>query len=117
MKALHNISYGLFVITAKGEKQNGAIINTCIQVASSPDLISVAINKNNFTTEIIEKTGEFNVSILDETVDFETIKQFGFCSGRDVYKFEKFDFLCYFLCYIFFIFHISIFFIIFSFFW
>ena len=90
MKALFNITYGLFVLTAKTNKHNGCIINTLQQVTSSPDKISITINKNNHTTKMIEKSGVFNVSILDMTTSFDIIKQFGFSSGKDVNKFESF---------------------------
>lgn len=35
-----------------------------------------------------KKSGVFTLSMLDQTVTFETIKHFGFQSGRDVDKFE-----------------------------
>ena len=44
----------------------------------------------NLTREIIEKTGVFNVSVLTEDVDFDTVRRFGMQSGRDVDKFEGF---------------------------
>lgn len=90
MKAVYNIPYGVYVLTAKDKKQNGCIINTLCQVTSSPCKISVTVNKENYTTEIIEKTGEFNVSILDMTTSFDIIKHFGFQSGRNVNKFDGF---------------------------
>ena len=71
MKALYNITYGLYVLTAKDKKHNGCIINTLIQVTSVPNQISITVNKDNYTTKMIEKTGEFNVSILDKNVNFE----------------------------------------------
>ena len=90
MKAIFNIPYGLYVVTTKNEKYNGCIINTLQQVTSTPTQISITINKDNFTTKMIQETGEFNVSILDTTTDFELIKHFGFSSGKDTNKFENF---------------------------
>ena len=82
-------SYGLFVLTARdGEKDNGCIINTAIQITEKPFRISVAVNKANLTCEMISKTGEFNISILAESVPFSVFQQFGFRSGRDADKFE-----------------------------
>ena len=91
MNALYNIPYGVYVLTARDEKNNGCIINTLVQVTSNPARISITINKDNFTTKMIEKTGMFNVSILDTTTDFETIKRFGFASGKDTDKFKNFE--------------------------
>ena len=91
MKAVYNISYGLYVLTAKSDKHNGCITNTLCQVTTSPNRVTVTLNKQNYTTELVQKTGRFNVSILDESCDFDMIKHFGFASGRDVDKFENFS--------------------------
>lgn len=91
MRAIHNIPYGLYVLTVKGERFNGCIINTLQQVTSNPEKISITVNKENFTTKIIEETKEFNVSILDMSTTFDVIKKFGFASGKDVDKFESFQ--------------------------
>ena len=90
MKALHNISYGLYVLTAKTLNPNGCIINTLIQLTSSPKQVAITVNKENFTTKMIEETGVFNVSILDETTSFDLIKHFGFISGKSSDKFLNF---------------------------
>lgn len=88
---LFNIQYGLFVITTKdGDRDNGCISNTVAQVTAQPNRISVALNKSNFTTELIQKSGRFTASILSEAADFELFKHFGFQSGRTVNKFADF---------------------------
>lgn len=90
--AMYKLSYGLFVLSAKnGEKDNGCIVNTVQQVTTSPNRILVAVNKGNFTHDMIMETGTFNVSILSKEATFDTFKHFGFQSGRDVDKLEKFD--------------------------
>lgn len=87
--AMFQLSYGLFVLSAKdGKKDNGCIVNTVQQVTTSPNRILVAVNKGNYTHDMIMKTGEFNASILSEDADFEIFKHFGFQSGRDVNKME-----------------------------
>ncbi|MEE1313118.1 MAG: flavin reductase [Lachnospiraceae bacterium] len=87
-KAMFKIGYGLYILTAKdGEKDNGCVINTAMQVTSTPNRISVTVNKNNYTHDIIMKTGVFNVSILSQKATFDVFKHFGFQSGRDVDKF------------------------------
>ena len=91
MKAMYKLSYGLFVLTAKrGEKDNGCITNTAIQVTSEPNRISIAVNKANYTHNMVLETGKFNVSIISEKADFDLFKHFGFQSGRDVDKFADF---------------------------
>lgn len=90
MKAVYNISYGLYILTAKDEKMNGCVINTLCQVTTSPNRVVITVNKDNLTTSIIQKTKRFNVSILDATTKFELISHFGFQSGKNVDKFESF---------------------------
>ncbi len=87
-KALFNLSYGVFMLSTKsGEIANGCITNTCMQVANSPTRIAISVLNANYTCELIKKSGVFALSILDQTCTFETIKHFGFQSGRDVNKF------------------------------
>lgn len=88
MSAMFKISYGLFILSAKeGEKDNGCIINTAMQVTQDPKQVSICVNKENYTCGMIERTGEFNLSILSEEADFEVFKHFGFRSGKDTEKF------------------------------
>ena len=91
MNVMFNISYGLYILSAKTEKANGCVINALSQVTSTPNRIMIAINKNNFTTSKILKTKKFNVSILSEEANFDLIKRFGFASGKDTDKFEDFN--------------------------
>lgn len=90
MRALYNISYGIYILSAKDKKHNACVINTLIQVTSNPERVSITVNKDNYTTKMIEKTGVFNVSILDQTTSFDLIKRFGFASGKNVDKFDGF---------------------------
>ena len=87
-KAMYKLSYGLFVLTTTtGEKSNGCITNTTIQVASEPNQISFAVNKANFTHDMVMQTKACNISVISKAADFELFKHFGFQSGRDVDKF------------------------------
>lgn len=88
-EALFKLSYGLFVLTANnGEKDNGCIINTCIQAADSPERVVIAVNKDGYTHDMILKTRKFNVSVLDESAPMSLFEHFGFQSGKSVNKFE-----------------------------
>lgn len=87
--AMYNLTYGLFVLTARdAEKDNGCIINTAMQVTTSPNRIIVVVNKENYTHDMILKTGVFNVSMISELADFALFQRFGFQSGRDADKLE-----------------------------
>lgn len=89
-KAMYKLSYGLFVCTAvSGEKKNGCIINTAVQIASDPNRISIAINKANLTHDMVKETGKCNISVISTAADFALFKHFGFQSGKTVDKFAK----------------------------
>lgn len=91
-KALFQLSYGLYVLTAaRGGKQSGCIINTAGQVTNTPNRIQIAVNKANYTHDMIKETGEFTVSMINQKADFGLFKRFGFQSGKDVDKFEGFQ--------------------------
>lgn len=87
-KAMYKLTYGLFVLSSAFDgKDSGCIINTAGQVTSEPNRISIAVNKANFTQELVQNSGKFNVSILSEEADFELFRHFGFQSGRTADKF------------------------------
>ena len=85
---MFKLSYGLFVLTARdGNKDNGCIINTVMQITVTPVKITIGVNKANYTHDMILKTGKFNVSVLSEKAPFSVFQQFGFKSGKDTDKF------------------------------
>lgn len=85
--AMYKLSYGLFVLTAKeNEKENGCIINTAMQVTTTPNRMIIVVNKQNYTHDMIMRTKAFNVSCLSENAKFDVFQHFGFQSGRDVDK-------------------------------
>ncbi len=87
--AFYKLSYGLFIIAAKeGEKLNGSIINTVTQITSKPYQISIAINKDSYTHDMILRTKKAVITVLSESTPFETFRHFGFQSGRDTDKFK-----------------------------
>ena len=91
-KAMYDIGYGLYVLTARDEeKVNGCIINTAVQVTSNPNRISIAVNKQNLTHDMILKNHAFNLSIIGQSAGFELFERFGFHTGRDTDKFAGFD--------------------------
>ncbi len=89
-KAFRNFSYGLFVLTAKADgKDNGCIINTGMQITTTPNRVTIAVNRENHTHDMIKATGLFNLSFLSQTSVFDTYKHFGFQTGREVNKFDE----------------------------
>ncbi len=90
--AMFKIGYGLYVITANvNGNDNGCIVNTVIQVTTNPNRISVTVNKDNKTHDMIMDSGKFNVSMLSVKASFDMFKHFGFQSGKTVNKFADFS--------------------------
>jgi ferric-chelate reductase [NAD(P)H] len=92
-KAFRDLSYGLYIVTSfKGDRLNGQIVNTVIQVTSEPPRIAVIVNKKNLTHEFIVQSRVFAVSVLEESAPMSFFGPFGFKSGRDVDKLAKVTF-------------------------
>jgi flavin reductase (DIM6/NTAB) family NADH-FMN oxidoreductase RutF/rubredoxin len=87
LKALHKITYGLYVVCSKSDgKANGQIANAIFQVTSEPPTIAISINKKNLTHELIKKSKFFTISVLSEETPMTLIGTFGFKCGRDIDK-------------------------------
>lgn len=92
-KAFYSLSYGVFLLgTKSGEKINACITNTCFQAANAPVRIAISVIKQNLTCSMIEESEVFALSVLDRTCSFETIKRFGYQSGRSANKFAGFEY-------------------------
>ncbi len=88
LAAFNTITYGLYVVTARdGERRNGCVVNTVVQVAGEPCQVSVSVSKANYTHEFIARTGQFAVSVLEQDTPLPSIGAFGFRSGRSYDKF------------------------------
>ena len=90
MSALFKIGYGLYVVTSfDGVRDNGLILNSVMQVTSSPERVAVAINKSNYSHDVIKSSGIMTVNCLSQDAPFKVFEAFGFASGRDKNKFEN----------------------------
>jgi flavin reductase (DIM6/NTAB) family NADH-FMN oxidoreductase RutF len=90
---LHNISYGMYIVSSnKGEALNGQIVNSIMQITSEPVTIAISVNKKNLTHEYIEASSHFSVSILEEAAPLSFIGKFGFKTGRNENKFKDVKF-------------------------
>ncbi|MDO5305240.1 MAG: flavin reductase, partial [bacterium] len=49
--------------------------------------ISIAVNKQNLTHDMVLKTGKFSISVLTEETPFSVFSKFGYHSGKDTDKF------------------------------
>ena len=90
LQSFFKMSYGLYVVSSKADgKLGGCIVNTLSQVTAEPVRLSVAINKENYTTELIRKSGCFTGAVLGKDAPLSLIGQFGFHSGREIAKFDN----------------------------
>jgi len=91
--ALFKISYGLYVVgTAYEGKINAQIANTVVQINSEPvPTVAASLNNNNYTNELIKKSGIFSVNVLSNQTEMPFISNFGHKTGRDFDKFAAYQ--------------------------
>ena len=91
--AYFKLTCGLYLLTSHFDgNDSGCIINTLQQVTSHPEQLSITINKNNFTQQIIDQSGAFSAMPLLSQTDITLIQNFGFCSSRDQNKFAGYHY-------------------------
>ena len=89
-KVFRDLSYGLYIVTSRdGERINGQIVNTVLQVTSEPPRVAVILNKQNLTHEFVVKSQVFAACVLSDTSTMLFLGPFGFRSGREINKFEQ----------------------------
>jgi len=94
IEALYRISYGLYVVgTVLDNKNNGYISNTVFQVTAEPARFAIACSKNNYSAEMIKQSKVFSISVLQKETRADIFGTFGYRSGKDIDKFEKFSFM------------------------
>ena len=92
LDALFQLTYGLYLITARQENQmGGCIANTLTQVTAEPPRLCLALSKQNFTTELMVHSGRFCATVLNQSTNRDVIGTFGFRSGREQNKFASFS--------------------------
>ena len=84
-----DVSYGMYVVTTQNA---GCIINTMTQITSENPIISISLNKNNYTNEQIKNENKFAVSIISEKTNPNLISVFGFSSSKENNKFKNFEY-------------------------
>lgn len=91
-KAMYKLSYGLYLATTKlGDKVNGCIINTAVQVANSPTRVMISVNQANYTNDLLLEADTVVISAISTENTMATFQRFGFQSGRNVDKFDGLD--------------------------
>ena len=64
--AFFRMSSGLYIVSARdGMERSGCVVNTLLQVTAQPAQLSVAVNKDNYTADVIRRAGRFTAVVLD----------------------------------------------------
>jgi len=93
LNVFRDITYGMYVVSTKYNNKNiGCFINTLTQITSENPIISISLNKNNYTNKAIKENKKFVVSILSEETSSDVIGKFGFSNSKDVDKFQYFKY-------------------------
>ena len=89
VSAPHRFSSGLYVVSAEADGDTGAcVINTGLQLTSSPLQVEVVINKQNHTADVVQRAGHFALCPITQEADMLFIGRFGFRSSAEIDKFE-----------------------------
>ena len=86
---LRDITYGMYIVSTQ---DSACIINTLTQITSDNPIITISLNKNNYTNTKIKENKNFIVSILSEDINPNIISTFGFKSSKDTDKFKEFKY-------------------------
>jgi len=89
-KVLQDINYGMYIVSTKDINSNrnvGCIVNTLVQITSRDVVVSVSINKNNYTNKVLKESKKVAISILSENTSKDVIGKFGYYSSLDTDKF------------------------------
>ena len=83
------LTHGVYIIGVKYKsKINGMTAAWVNQVSSQPSMVSVAIGKSHYTSELISKSKSFSVNILSSN-QMELARKCGFISGRNHDKLQE----------------------------
>lgn len=88
-KIFRNLSYGMYIVTTKDKdnKEVGCVINTLTQITSTDPIISISLNKDNYTNKALKENKIFAVSVLSTDTPKELIGTFGYHSSVDTNKY------------------------------
>ena len=91
MRISDKLLHGMYVLTTK---DSGCMVDAVCQLTSGDNmLVSVCVNKNNYTNLKIKENRAFALSVFGLDNNPAIIENFGFHSSKDYDKFAKFDYL------------------------
>jgi flavin reductase (DIM6/NTAB) family NADH-FMN oxidoreductase RutF/rubredoxin len=90
VEAFFKVTYGLYIIAAKSDGQlSGYVANTAFQVTAEPPRFAISCSKDNYTADVIRKSGAFSISVIEKYNSGELIKLFGYKSTAAEDKFKE----------------------------
>lgn len=83
-ETLFSLTYGMYAIgVTDGLQPSACIVNTVTQAANQPNMLTISMNRSNYSYECIRRNGLFTVSVLSEDTSGAVIGALGFNSGRN----------------------------------
>ena len=81
-KITRKISQGVYILTTNG---GGCVVDAVSQISFSDNpLIAVAVNKNNYTNELLHKNKLFTLNVLGMKNTGDLISKFGFKTSASI---------------------------------
>ncbi len=94
-KIFRDVTYGMYVVTTKDKNKNnvGCVINTLTQITSNDPIITISLNKDNYTNQALKENKLFAISIISTETPKEVIGTFGYQTSKNINKFENIDYI------------------------
>lgn len=94
IEAFFKVSYGLYIVSAQHDGNlTGYVANTAFQVTAEPPRFAISCSKDNYSLDIIRKSGAFSISVLEKYSSSELIGKFGYTSGEVKNKFKGVNYI------------------------
>jgi flavin reductase (DIM6/NTAB) family NADH-FMN oxidoreductase RutF len=89
--AMFKFSYGLYLVSTKSKGQeNACIADACIQLCENPTRIALSLQKSSYTSQLIQISQIFNLSVLTLDAPYALFDRFGLHHGNEFNKFQGF---------------------------
>ena len=69
IKVFNDISYGMYVVSSKNDKNVGCFINTLVQITSNNPMVSISVNKDNYIDLLSSRADGFLLGGVSLKVD------------------------------------------------
>lgn len=83
-----NVTHGVYIIGVKDSHGRlcGSLVDCIMKATKTPYGLEVSTNKDTYTSNCIESSREFTISVLGESANAQLIELFGCTSCRDTDK-------------------------------